>query len=176
MNCIHIFLSFLFIIHPLQTSLYLGISSKNRMDQSQNSNTVHTLFIENQGQWDSSVQYCASTDHEIIYLTKESVTIIDFSENPKLSQNQRISKGWKESTILPIDGKWNNELNTKDQRYSYCNLLFFDCTTSFLRGDKLSPSVHHYLYGNDSDKWICNVKGYQEVWYRGLYEGIRLSA
>jgi hypothetical protein len=146
------------------------------MDQSQNSNTVHTLFIENQGQWDSSVQYCASTDHEIIYLTKESVTIIDFSENPKLSQNQRISKGWKESTILPIDGKWNNELNTKDQRYSYCNLLFFDCTTSFLRGDKLSPSVHHYLYGNDSDKWICNVKGYQEVWYRGLYEGIRLSA
>jgi hypothetical protein len=101
-------------------------------------------FIENQGQWESSVKF--------------------FIRNGQMS-------AWFEPSAftLQYEGKLNKDVMSGIAvRMSFKNASEVVTIT----GENRNKNIYHYFVGNESNRWRKNVRSYKQIIYNHLYDGI----
>jgi alpha-tubulin suppressor-like RCC1 family protein len=111
------------------------------------------LFIHNQGQLDSQVEYYVKTPRQTIYLTPAGM-VFDLIRY----QNTETA----------------DSADRKAERLAF-SLDFVGASTSpLIRGSNQDKAVVNYLIGNDPNKWHTDIATYREVLYKDVYPGIDL--
>ncbi|UCH51919.1 MAG: Ig-like domain repeat protein, partial [Chloroflexota bacterium] len=117
------------------------------------------LFIENQGQADSSIAYYAMAGGQTVYLTPQSIgfNFIRYTDAPE-QQDASLTETTQrqaERLVTSIDFLGANSARA-------------------IEGRNKSRGVVNYLIGNDPAKWHTDIPTYAEVVYTDIYPGIDL--
>ena len=117
------------------------------------------LFIENQGQADSSIAYYAMAGKQTVYLTPQSIgfDFIRYTAAPEQQDTSQmeIAQRQAERLVTSIDFLGAN-------------------SAPAIEGRNKSRGVVNYLIGNDPAKWHTDIPTYTEVVYTDIYPGIDL--
>lgn len=121
-------------------------------------------FKENKGQWHNNVLYKAKLPAGELFLEQSGLTYQFF----------------KEADLLRIDELHHNFIKNPTASDYIINLHAFKVNFKNALSATLQPAVarpdyENYFIGNDSSKWASNVKKYEEVTYRQLYNNIDLA-
>jgi hypothetical protein len=121
-------------------------ATSNSQIRIMNSAEVPLTFVENQGQWDETVQFMARHRGMVTFLQKDALT---------LKFEKRFSKDQVKGVAL--------------------HMVFEGASEGVvLEAEQPRSSVYNFFVGNDPSRWRSEVTGYARVVYRGLYEGIDL--
>lgn len=124
----------------------------------------HVEFKENKGQWESNILYKAKLPAGQLYL----------------EQNKLTYQFYNETDIIRIGDLHHGWIKNPQASDSIINLHAFE--VAFVNALAAQTKAQHpcsdyenYFIGNDSSKWVSNVKKYQDVTYQKLYAGIDLK-
>lgn len=115
-------------------------------------------FIENLGQWQSSVRFKASTDHGEIYLEDSCFTIV-------LCQKQPHHRH---------EGKNTFHHSHRHLRHAY-RTTFVGASPTLPQGRGKGTTYDNYFIGNDPSHWASRVAHYGCVLYENLYPNIDMK-
>lgn len=111
-------------------------------------------FVRNEGQWQDNIDYKVSLNSGDIYFEKECVTYSIYDK----SLYGAAKHGKYDKEYIPGHVYRTTFVNARpDARY--------------ING-KEKKQYFNYFIGNDSDKWRSEVKAYNEVYVKSIYEGI----
>ncbi len=121
-------------------------------------------FIENKGQWDSTVKFATDIPGGKIYLKNTGITyaIID-AKGITDARHHQSSKNTRAK---------NSELN----KIHTTHVDFIGAAnnpTVISKGE--SEAVYNFYLGNDTTKWADNCKAYDIVIYKEIYPGVDLK-
>jgi len=116
-------------------------------------------FIENQGQWNGSFKYKASTGRGDVYLENNCFTYLvgDGTNFTKIDDYQH--------------GKIKDAPILKFQSYK---MFFEGANLPELKGSKKETGYYNYYLGSDSSRWKSNIHPYHDMDYLHLYKDIDL--
>jgi hypothetical protein len=109
------------------------------------------IFIRNEGQLDSQVEYYAKTPGQSIYLTPSGMVF-------DLVRNQNTA----------------DSADKQSQRLTFSLDLVGANVSPSVQGIDRDRAVFNYLLGNDPQKWHTDIPAYREVAYKDVYPGIDL--
>jgi hypothetical protein len=107
---------------------------------------IPLTFIENEGQWDETIQFMARHRGMVAFVQKDALT---------LKFEKRLSKEQVKGVALRMVFEGGSE-------------------HVVLEAEQPRSSVYNFFVGSDPSKWRSEVTGYARVVYHGLYEGIDL--
>ncbi|MCL2039805.1 MAG: hypothetical protein FWG85_05180, partial [Bacteroidetes bacterium] len=108
-----------------------------------NSLYANSYFIENKGQWNNDVKYLFQSHNYYAWITDFGI-VFDYFED----DNDNYAGNVIKMKFI------NNNLNV-----NYINL-------------NQSNTYYNYFIGNDKTKWATNIRKYQEVIVKNIYDGI----
>jgi gliding motility-associated-like protein len=121
-------------------------------------------FVQNKGQWNSSINFKTDFETGTFYLHKNGFTInlIDSADVRKTARLSHIKNAEKAA-------------EAKDfiiHSFAY-NVSFVGANTNpTLIPDKALPTYNNYFIGNDKNKWASDCKIYNAVTYKDIYPNI----
>jgi len=122
------------------------------------------LFIANQGQADSTVQYYTRMPGGAIYLTSNNI-IFDF-----IQTDEAVS-----AAGTAVTGSMAKALNSNNgQRVSFSLDFIGSNSAAEITSREKAETVINYYSGNDPDKWLTQIPTYREVLYKDIYPNIDL--
>tara|TARA_Y100000589_G_scaffold332313_1_gene391629 strand:+ start:1486 stop:5259 length:3774 start_codon:yes stop_codon:yes gene_type:complete len=120
-------------------------------------------FLENKNQWPENVNYKAELKNGELYLEKNGFLFNFYDE--KL-MNNLISNHYDKSKLPK-----NPEIKQHSYRVNFLNM---NSNCKFIHSQP-TKEYYNYFIGNNASKWANNVRGYHEIIYNDLYEGIDLK-
>jgi len=109
-------------------------------------------FIENQGQVDDQAKFYLRTGEQTLWFTREGI-VFDL-----------------------LRAKWEGEGPVRHwERLAFAQDLVGANQNATLKGTNPQPGTYNYFPGNDPAKWRTGVRGYGEVLYQEVWEGIDLK-
>ncbi|MDE3235900.1 MAG: PKD domain-containing protein [Bacteroidota bacterium] len=161
---------YLVIICLLATSISNVVRSQSNLE-----------FVENKGQWDSTVAFKGTLSNGAFVLKKDGgYRMILYNENdlealsphPQKAGSGQFSSRKDESGIkYPLNGI-NSSLSDDKftlRGHSY-EVKFLNADTHLqIIPDKPLPSYNNYFIGNDKRKWASGCKVYQAVTFKNIY-------
>jgi hypothetical protein len=111
------------------------------------------LFVHNQGQVDSQVEYYVKTPGQTIYLTPSGMVF---------------------DLIRYHNTETADLADRKAERLAFSLDFVGGSTSPLIQGVTQDKAVVNYFIGNDPDKWHTDIATYREVLYRDVYPGIDL--
>src|SRR5713101_6261193 len=120
-------------------------------------------FLENQGQVDGRVQLYLRSGRQTLWLTNEGV-VFDL---------RRVVKETRGPTPAPADRKARRQ-NLPQERLVFTQDFVGATRGAAIEPRQLLPGTHNYYLGNDPAHWRTGVRGYREVVYREVWDGIDL--
>jgi hypothetical protein len=127
--------------------------------QSSQTNIVETyaklplLFVHNQGQLDSQVEYYVKTPRQTVYLTPSGMVF-------DLIRYQNTGTA--------------DSADRKAERFAFSLDFVGGNASPLIQGVTQDKAVVNYFIGNDPDKWHTDIATYREVLYKDVYPGIDL--
>lgn len=122
----------------------------------------HLYFIENQGQWNEKVLFLTRLNSVDIWITSTGITYDFYQTTPKIHPNDKEHPSKFQRTLFDRKGhiiEWKFlDANQPKQTLKFKEKSF----------------VHHYYLGNNSQHWKTNVKLYEEILLKNVYNGIDL--
>ena len=165
---------FIFRAQAQVASAQPGIASKvgrvataSLLDETRRSAPV---FIENRGQFPDRVNFQLSSGARTIWVTRRGI-VLDLP-------GDATSDGPSSAPPASFDG--TPQGSPKGIRSGNVTRLavYEDFVGAKPRpevaGKNPQPGAYNYFIGNDRSKWRTNIKGYREVVYRNLWDGIDL--
>lgn len=114
-------------------------------------------FIENAGQWDAQAQFMANLPGVNVWVTERGA-VYDFYQ----------ARGQREDDF-PIKNQKSKIIN---RRGHVVRMEFVGGTPGSLVGVGPQEAKSHYFSGNNPDKWVTNVRHFEEVRTQKVYPGI----
>lgn len=111
-------------------------------------------FIENKGQWNSSIKYNTKLNFGNIYFEKNAFAFI----------------------LTEFENKEHQHNKNENTKGHYFRIEFENANQNILfTYSGKSTQYYNYFLGNDKSKWQSNVHEYESITYRNLYTGIDLN-
>jgi len=120
-------------------------------------------FIQNKGQWHQNALYKAELKGGFLYLEQNRFTfdLYDTKKLEQLSHNHNADSrsllsntlNWHSYYVDFVGSNKNSKLIKKDSTFAYFN----------------------YFLGNDKSKWASDVRGFKQITYENIYNGIDLK-
>ncbi len=122
------------------------------------------IFRENKGQWQSNILYKAEIKNGAIFFEQNQITfnLFDTRDIMRIKGDHHKLENYKQT----ID----YTLHFHAFRMKFENALVPKATGASPIGE-----YFNYFIGNDSSKWASRVRGFHEVNYQNLYNGIHLN-
>ncbi len=137
-------------------TLLIFISASFYYSQSQN-----LQFIENKGQWNSSVKFKADVNGNSLFLEKDGYRVLlnEPSELKKIADN--------------LSGHEKDSLNNYILHSHAYEVKLENTNTNpeIITGEAL-PTYNNYFIGNDQSKWAAHCRIFESVTYKNIYKGI----
>jgi len=124
-----------------------------------------TGFIENRGQLDDSVRYCARDATATVYLTADAI-VFNVKEGPP-----RESAGRELDAPGPLADPPRSQMSTRRGCAVWLSFVGADPSRAVLARGELATRYHYFL-GSDPDGWRTDVPAYAEIVYRSLWPGV----
>ncbi|GAB4254750.1 MAG: hypothetical protein Kow0079_11210 [Vicingaceae bacterium] len=119
-------------------------------------------FIENKGQWDKNILLKAHLGNGALFLEKNKLTYNFYNANEYKFHHFNLHKN-------------NTKLENK-LRFHAFNVEFLNCLKNPIINSSLPfPEYYNFIKGKNPDKWTSNVKAFEVVEYKELYNGIDLK-
>ncbi len=126
----------------------------------------HIDFVENKGQWESQVRYKAKMREATVWFENDRFVfellhpgqMEEFFSYKTLSYEQRMQK----------------EKPQMIEAHAYHMIFEGANAKPVVEGDGVLPHYENYFIGNDPSRWTSDVKLYNKIIYRSLYDGIDL--
>lgn len=121
------------------------------------------LFIENKGQWQKEVKFSAEIPGGRLFIEEQGLTYS--FEDPE------------QALLRTHNSHLFQKPNEVSQRKYYAMKVEFlnqSSATNYI-GEKSSPTLYNYFYGNDESKWASGAKGYSHITVENLYDGVNLE-
>ncbi len=131
-------------------------------------------FIQNKGQWNSSVNYKGDFTTGSFFLENKGFTVVLH----KPADLQRLSAIVHGHVDVPKTGDENNykTLPSSDtviiNSFAYKVKFLGASSTTVQVPDKKLPAHNNYFIGNDAAKWASDCELYQAVTYQNIYPNI----
>lgn len=129
------------------------------------SSPIH--YIENKKQWPAGFHFGADFPQMRVMLKDASIFFVQHSfvpDNTKSSKQLRVG-GFNESHVH----------SPGDKSIATFELSFIDALQASIAPSGKQKTIYNYFYGNDPSAWTSAAAAYEEVQYRGIYEGIDLK-
>lgn len=120
-------------------------------------------FLQNKNQWPSTISYKTELKNGELYLEKNGFLFNFYDEKV---MDGLIANHYDKSK-LPN----NPSINQHAYRVNFINMNK-GCT--FIH-EQPTKEYYNYFIGKDASKWAGNVKGYHQITYSNLYDGIDLK-
>ncbi|MGA2581371.1 MAG: SBBP repeat-containing protein [Bryobacteraceae bacterium] len=124
-------------------------------------------FIENRGQFDERVRFQLAAGGSRIWLTASGVSF-DALRPEDGGWTAKAKKPESGPRLLPPNIASDFERLVVSESFVGANQ-----SLEFEPRDP-QPGIYNYLIGNDPAKWHTNIKGYAEVVYRNVWDGVDL--
>lgn len=123
-------------------------------------------FVENKGQYDKQVKFCARSPKATVYFTSTEL-LFHFAEKKKEPVNLKaLERPEPDGPKSDVGGK---------HRELVLRLSFLGSNPSVLIGGQEElPGKVNVFKGKDSSKWVTDIPTYKKVIYHNLWEGIDL--
>ncbi len=156
----------------------------------QTGGTSNLEFVENKGQWDSSVRFRAQVSTGAFFLGKKGFTVV-LHDTADLNMIERTRHGLGGKGLSATGGRTAGKLTPltgpggKSRAgivslnavvHSHAYRVSFDGANDNVEitPDKPLPTYNNYFIGSDRTKWASNCRIYQGVVYKNIYDGIDL--
>ena len=118
-------------------------------------------FIANEGQWEKQVLYKAKLNGGSLFAEQDRITLV-FLDQSQLSRFH--------------EAKFNSQISFDGIIDAAAYQMVFKGSKAdvSVSGKKKYPHHHNYFIGNERHKWAGQVPLYQEIEYKGIYDGIDL--
>ena len=150
----------------LSTSILLCFFISKIDAQKKTQSNSSFKFIENKGQWDSSVKFATDIPGGKIYLKNTGITyaLID-------------AKGITEARHHHNEPSKNSQAKNANLNKIYTTHVDFIGATSIptVISNGESEEVYNFYLGNDPTKWADNCKAYNVIIYKDIYPGVDLK-
>jgi hypothetical protein len=128
-------------------------------------------FVENKGQFDPKVKFQVSASRRALWLTQNGI-VFDF---------QRCNS--TDAVALQADLQKSNNFGHKSPysitRSPVCGMErnvisqdFLGASKTVVEPRRVQPGERNYLTGNDPTKWQTRVRGFSEVLYHDVWQGV----
>ncbi|MCQ2285692.1 MAG: gliding motility-associated C-terminal domain-containing protein [Bacteroidales bacterium] len=117
-------------------------------------------FIENKGQWEKNILYKAPLNSGVLFAEHHTLTFVVLNDK-QLDAFYSVKQHPESTPNGMIDA-------------SAYKVHFLGANPSSVEGNAPLESYNNYYIGKDSKKWRSNVKKYQSIIYKDIYEGIDL--
>jgi gliding motility-associated-like protein len=142
--------------------LYTCISLKMYGGNPQVTETnTNVYFIENKKQWEENIIYRAELDGGVMFLEKNCFTYNFYDKEMLRSQH--------------ANNKYRYTEEKKTSSYAFRAAFVNALPTVKFVSNKPTSDYCNYFIGKDKNKWVGDVKKYQEVLYKNLYGNIDLQ-
>jgi len=146
----------------------LGVNAQGYLD-----------FIENKGQWPSSIQFKSDLPASAFALTKTGYRVLQHQVNDFASiaesnhpHGSSIGSGINHQNAND-PGNTQEPLLNKTLRSHVYEVKFINANPNpTIVKEKPLPGVSNYFIGNDPSKWASNCKTYQSITYQNMYPNI----
>ena len=118
-------------------------------------------FVENKGQWDSTVKFRAEMGTGAFFLGKKGFSVLMHDTGDlRAAQLMRHGSGGRRGSVI----------------HSHLYRVSFEGASEGVEitPDKALPTYNNYYIGDDRSKWASKCKVYQGIIYKNIYEGIDL--
>jgi hypothetical protein len=137
--------------------------------------TAGPVFIENQGQFDSRAKFQVRGHGGTLWLTDKGIVFDSIREKVKTSAKAATeSRGRSAGSMSRSRLSLGESLSHKFQRLVFAEDFVGANRTPTIEAKNPQPGIYNYLMSNDRSKWRTHVKGYREVLYRNVWQGIDL--
>ncbi|MEJ6950374.1 DUF7948 domain-containing protein [Natronospora cellulosivora (SeqCode)] len=128
--------------------------------------SIPLVFIKNQGQIDSSVNFYAQKGNKGIYFNKNKA-MFTF-----IKASKQINKHFKD--INSISDRLSSQATQNASKVTLA-LHFLNSNPQVeIKGDIEAEGKVNYFIGNDPSKWLSHLSTYEKVRYQELWSGIDL--
>jgi gliding motility-associated-like protein len=156
----------------------------------QTGGTSNLEFVENRGQWDSTVRFRAQMSTGAFFLGKKGFTVV-LHDTADLNMIQATRHGLGGKGLSTTAGRVagaGGRLSAAGAKsaagivalnavvHSHAYRVSFDGANENVEitPDKPLPTYNNYFIGKDRSKWASNCKVYQGIIYKNIYDGIDL--
>lgn len=139
------------------------------------------IFIKNQGQWESKVQYKVDLLGGTMFAEKDRLTFL-FSEKSPLHHEEKFTYFKPFYSENATSGKRRkNNISEKGPDFSTSEVIKHHAYQIIWRGANdnivIRPAekietYYNYFFGNDPDMWKSKVPGFKKIRYHQIYNGI----
>lgn len=121
---------------------------------------VPIIFRENKGQWENNVLYKAEMKSAAVFFEKNCITfnLIDTRDVLRIRGDHHKLENYKPVIDYTI-------------HLHAFKLRFLNSASAITAGEKQISEYFNYFLDSDRTKWASNVKGFNQLNYKGLYNG-----
>lgn len=120
-------------------------------------------FIQNRGQWDPQAKFLMQTRQANYWVTSNSI-VCDFYQIQRKPTNLRNTN--RKELLRQADATVTGHV--VEMEFQGSN------PAPAITAANPSATVRNYFLGNDPSRWATGVGAFNEVWMRGLYDGVDL--
>jgi hypothetical protein len=129
-------------------------------------------FVENKGQMEDRVRFCARSPKATVYFTPAEV-VFHFVEKEKT--NEETAHHFEQKTPSFISAIKKLSGLTKTHKELVLRVSFPDANPNVvIEGEEQLSGKVNVFRGNDSSKWLTNIPTFKKITYRNLWDGIDL--
>lgn len=131
-------------------------------------------FVENKGQWPFDVLYSCKLNNGRLFIQQNAITWYFYQmpySHPQSFPNHSNFKNDQPNNLGPQDPQFTSKLNAHAYQVVFENANL----TSKTIGINPYSHVTNFIMSKDSSKWRSNVKSYDKVYIKNLYQGIDLE-
>ncbi len=121
-------------------------------------------FIENRGQFPEQVRFQLKSGGRTVWLTNGGV-VLDLPSNHTPSMT-------RSTMAQPTQDPPHDRGARNVERLAVYQEFIAATSAPAINAKSPKPGIYNYLIGSDQSKWHTNVKGYAEVVYRNVWDGI----
>ncbi|MGO9267517.1 MAG: hypothetical protein ACLQBA_21990 [Candidatus Binataceae bacterium] len=137
--------------------------------------TAGPVFIENQGQFDSRAKFQVRGNGRTLWLTDKGIVFDSMREKVKTSaQATTESRGHSARSTLASKFGIGKLQPHKFQRLVFDEDFVRANQAPIIEAKDRRPGIYNYFIGKSREKWHTHVRGYGEVVYRDIWQGIDL--
>ncbi|MFC6997167.1 DUF7948 domain-containing protein [Rufibacter roseus] len=124
-------------------------------------------FVENKGQWPAQVKFSAEIPSGRMFLEPTGFLYVLQDPAAKAKAHNHDS-GTTQPTAKSAD-------TGKAKAHAYSVSFEGANVHSLTQGQEITPGVRNYYLGKDPKKWGSGAKGYRQVQYKSLYQGVDMA-
>ncbi|HVY73342.1 MAG TPA: PKD domain-containing protein, partial [Puia sp.] len=130
-------------------------------------------FIENKGQWDSAMAFCADIPNGNFFLQKHGFSVLLQNSSDLEAYRNYLHGHFPRSSPTTAHAKTGAPKFT--MRSHLYQVEFVNSREGVIAsGDKPLDTYNNYFIGNDPSKWASRCRIYQAIVYKNIYHNIDL--